>query len=526
MMNSTNRLFCRLDGLTPEAREQKRMATLKNLGLLETEAIPVFDEAIQTAARFLEAPICVLSLVIGDRVWFKSAVGLSSLGLMNQLASTRLLPKQEAFCTYVADSQQNFALHDTLSEPFWANGLLVQQFGIRSYLGTPLITAEGQCIGSLAVMDLVPRQFSSRDVEFLALSARWCLREFEREALLKAQPSQAQVNEWLAQERQIQTPDGIDLSKKSVSPIAAPVLTSEHAIKLKLLSQLTEELRTPLTAVIGMASVLIGETFGALTSKQKEYLQIIHNSGQQMNSLVNDILKMGVVEENAAQLKLNPLNVEMLCQQVINSLTEAAKHKRQDLRLSVEPGKRIWSLDKDKVQQSLYFLVASVIEFSEPGSEVRLHFSRRNETLNIAVWASHPWLDDGLPQINLPALPSLASPAIADETLLALGQSTIDSCHPGNSNGNLAGETLYEEEGNRVLTTSSLEAAFNRANQKQQDLHGNDPQKLLGLILGCHLAESHGGKIVVQGSPELGYRYVLILPKITSQENDLENPKS
>lgn len=503
MINSTNRLFCRLDGLNPQAREQQRLEILKNLNLLETETIPVFDEATQTAARFLDAPICVLSLMVDDSVWFKSAVGLSNLGLMNRLASTRKMSREEAFCTYVTDSQQNLVVNDTLSELAFARSILVQHYGVRAYLGTPLVTAEGQCIGALAVMDLVPRQFTNRDVEFLALSARWCLREFEREHLLKNQPSQAQVKEWLTLERQSEA-NSVQIigdRKKAIT-----TSTSAHAIKLKLLSQLTQELRTPLTAVIGMASVLIGEVFGSLTNKQKEYLEIIHNSGQQMNSLVNDLLKLGIVEENATQLKLIPVNIEMVCQQVINSLAEVAKQKRQELRLSIEPGRRIWLLDKDKVQQAIYFLVASVIESSEAESEVRIHFSRRNETLNVAVWVSHPWLGDGLPQVKLPTLPVANSFASGEETIYAIAQSPLQE----------------RQLDNRILTPSDLEEAFDRVREHRNPNDAN-PQQLLGLILGCHLAESHGGKIVVQGSPESGYRYILMLPKIVSEDKELDN---
>ncbi|MEY3825931.1 MAG: hypothetical protein RLZZ148_744, partial [Cyanobacteriota bacterium] len=47
-MPTSNRLFCRLDGLTPNVREQQRVSILKNLGLLETDTVPVFDEATQT----------------------------------------------------------------------------------------------------------------------------------------------------------------------------------------------------------------------------------------------------------------------------------------------------------------------------------------------------------------------------------------------------------------------------------------------------------------------------------------------
>lgn len=64
MLNSANRLFCCLDGLSPADREQQRVDTVKQLGLLDAETVPVFDEATQTAARFLESPLCILGIMV------------------------------------------------------------------------------------------------------------------------------------------------------------------------------------------------------------------------------------------------------------------------------------------------------------------------------------------------------------------------------------------------------------------------------------------------------------------------------
>ncbi|MDJ0658962.1 MAG: GAF domain-containing sensor histidine kinase [Crocosphaera sp.] len=488
IFNATNRLFCRLDGLSPAVREQKRVTTLKQLGLLDTETIPIFDEATQTAARFINAPICLLGTMVQDQFCLKSAVGLSRLGLMNNLASTRKIPRQEAFSTYVVDSEQPLVIHDTLQDPIFAKSSLVQHYGIRAFLGTPLITAEGQCLGTLAVMDLAPREFTPRDVEFLTITARWCLREFERNHLLKTQ--RPQENEWL----NLMTSDiGVSESHESrESSVAASINT----IKLQLLRQLIEEFRTPLTSVIGMSSVLQGGVFGSLTTKQQEYLKIIHSSGQQMNALVKEILTLGVSQNGHNELQLNPVNIEMLAQNTINSLAELVNQKRQTLRLSVEPGKRVWLLDKEIVRQGLYYLVMSILESGEVGGEVRIHVSRRSKTLNMAVWVSHPWLGDGLPQVNF-------HPSSGHKKLTQLHNS-LNSLEQN--------KTVISTVNDYVLRASSLEKLI-YAEQGSQ-AHSQNSQELLGLLLSCHLIENHGGKIMVQGSPESGYRYVLMLPKI------------
>ncbi|MEG3437833.1 GAF domain-containing sensor histidine kinase [Pannus brasiliensis CCIBt3594] len=495
MSNSSHRLFCRLDGLAPAAREQKRANVSKSLGLLETESVPVFDEATQTAARFLEVPICFLGIMVHDRLWIKASVGLSRLGLMNPLATSRQIPRSEAYCTYVVDAQQTLCIEDTLRETVFAGSILAQHYHVRSYLGTPLVTHDGFCIGTLAVMDTVPRQFAPKDIEFLALIARWCLREFERDHLLQARASRQE--EW--GEGAIDCPSrALETLDRSTRREPAYSISD---IKLELLGELTRELRTPLTTVIGMASILGGEVFGPLTHKQKEYVKLIHNSGQQLNTLVNEILRLETTREETGKPNLVPVNLEMLCQQILGDLSSMAAGKRQELRLSVEPGKRLFLLDKEKVQQALYYLVASSIESSETGGEVRVHISRRAATLNIALWVTHPWLGDGLPQVKLYAS-ALANGSVEREILPAWP----------------AIDRLEERATDRVLTIATLEENLARLKTHDGKREERSPQALLGLLLACYLAEHQNGKIVIQGSPESGYRYVLQLPKIETEE--------
>ncbi len=510
MNKPRNRLFCRLDGITAPARDQKRLMALSSLGLLKSEAVPVFEEATQTASNFTEAPICILGLAVEQELWFKSAFGLSTIGLMNQLASYRKVSLEESFSTYVIDSGQPLVIENTISDTVFASSNLTQHYGVRAYLGVPLISSEGLCIGTLEVMDVEPRQFSSKDIDFLALTARWCLREFERDYALKSQQQQnnpdSQNNATLTL---VQQPNW-DIKGNHSQAIAATANNSSNnnadstnLIKVKLLAQLTQELRTPLTSVIGMASVLRREVYGPLTNKQREYLEIIHNSGQNLISLVDEIVNLGILGDQDTEIKASSVDLEMLCQQVINGLGDLAKQHQQNIRLSVEPGNRIWFLDKDKVKQALYYLIISVLEMSESGGEVRIHVSRRNRALNIAVWLSHPWLGDGLPQVEFYSQSVTQALAIAESQ----GEDSISS---GMSDVLL---------GNRVLTASALMEVFNSEKRQEAKNPTKISRDILGLLFCCHLTELHQGKVIVQGSAESGYRYILQLPKINSEED-------
>ncbi|MEB3181869.1 MAG: GAF domain-containing sensor histidine kinase [Nostocaceae cyanobacterium] len=504
MVEPENNLFERSDGWAMGgSRDQQRLKALTELGLHQPEMIPVFEEATQTAAHFLDAPICILGFVDQERHWFKSAVGLSRLGLMNQLAQTRQLLRHESFCSKVVDSCQFLVINDThtFNDPSIVNSKLVQDYGIRAYVGAPLIDATGNCLGSLAVMDLSPRNFTRRDVEFLQVIARWSMSEFERNRLLKSTSTNSSgknAANWALTNSSV-TEVKINSSKPNNDT------TGGNQIKLELLEQLTQELRTPLTSVLGMASVMAREIYGPLTTKQKEYVEIIQHSGRYLLSLVNEIAELGTIDPLAHTLNLTPVDVEMLCQQAINTLEEAAHRRAQDIRLSLEPGRnRIWTLDKEKVRQMLYHLIFSVIQVSATGSVVRIHVSYKEEKLNITIWVSHPWLGDGLTEVD-PYLYTSPVPFMSRSEELAKYSPYSQEEEMG-----LLPVSTDLMPGLRVTHAEIINANIRPDVVKYHG--GNLSRESLGLLLSCQLAELHGGQISIQGSSESGYRYVVTLP--------------
>lgn len=480
-MNADHGLFCRIGEKSAAAREQERLHAVKEFGLLEPGSTPVFEETTQTAAHFLNVPVCVLGLMGEDQERLKSAIGLSRLGFMNDLATSRALPRSDSFCTHVVDSHQVLAIEDTLKHPFFANSLLTHRYGIRAYLGVPLMTSAGLCVGTLAVMDLVPRSFTSKEVEFLELTARWSVSEFERQLLLR-QNGAAPV-----------------LEKPAIVDASLPMA---QQVRVDLLSQLTQELRTPLTSVMGMASVLNREIYGPLTTKQKEYLDIIHSSGEYLLLLVNEILELSALNDSGQELNLTSVDIEMLCQRALSTLEQAAHRREQQVRLSVEPGRRVWLLDKAKVRQMLYHLIFSVIQSSTAGSVVRLHVSRKSSSLNFAVWVSHPWLGEGIYCEEAPPRSrTLAKVATAE------GQSDAAYWAEGFEPDDLRVD--FEVKPQPAPASSSEAFTSGKLNQS------------LGILLCRQLAELHGGRLMIQTVMESGYRYVISLPQVGDSSEEL-----
>lgn len=503
MVEPDNKMFnMKNDWSSQLSQEERRLKALSELSLRQSETIPVFEEATQTAAHFVSVPISILGFIDREFHWFKSAIGLSRLGLMNPLAETRQLLRQESFCNHVVKNTQVLEINDTRNyvDKKISDSKLAKDYGIRAYLGIPLIDAAGNCLGAIAVMDLVPRQFTHQEVEFLQIIARWSMSEFERNRLLQKTSIQPSVHEanWQIEE-EIEEKYQIILSPSIVSK--DPI--SVYNLKLELLGQLTQELRTPLTSVLGMASVLGREIYGPLTTKQREYVEIIQHSGRYLLSLVNEITELGAMTDSYA-MKLNtaPVDIEMLCQQAINTLEEVAHRREQDIRLSIEPGhSRIYPLDRDKVRQILYHLIFSVIQTSATGSLVRIHISYKENNLNITIWVSHPWSGDGMIDVE---------PFFHLKNLQNLELSSVISHFSSQSQKSnpLSSEPMLEDNDKQITMVDS-------SSVQEEELKSNFrlPRESLGLLLSSHLAQLHGGYISTQGSQKSGYRYILSLPK-------------
>jgi signal transduction histidine kinase len=473
----TKPLFCIWNKESVTFTESNRKLAIKNLNLISEKIIPIFDEATQTAANCLDISICCLGILSGEEYQIKSAFGLSNLGLMNDIAKTRKIDRQNAFATHVVDSSNSLVIENTLNDPFFGQSILAQHYGIISYLGVPLIISNGLCIGCLEVIDTKPRLFTATEINFLTITARWCIAEYERNQLTakkEINPDLDNAYQEINQNTLTVNFNEKDTSISIVEDKKNKYNNSEQYIRqlsFQLLNKLTQKLSIPLTSIIGMSSVLKQEIYGKLNSKQLEYLEIIHDSGQEMITLVDEVTKLASIKTEV-NLEFVPVDLENLGTQVIKSLESAARSREHTLRLSIEPGEKIWNLDREKVKKTLYYLLITIIEGSRAGGEIQIHISQRLQRLKINCWVNHPWLGDGM---------SFEKINSYEETL--------------KSNTNLT-QILQENDG----TNPEL----NQQNNYDYDL--------ICLLFSAYLASLQKGHISLQGSTESTYRFVISIP--------------
>lgn len=459
-------------------REIKRLRALEKSRLVEGNNLPIWEEAVRTMARFLDVPICIIGPIDSEWQWLKASVGWLELDPTHPQVGRFQIARSETFCSEAIERRRALSVRDTAAHPTLGQRVLVREYGIRAYLGVPLFSTEGECLGTIAVMDLAPRIFRPKEIEFAKTIARWTMREVECRSAIVPSP-------------------GISL----MSPQGAHRI-GEDTLEAYLIGRLLDELRTPLTSVLGMTSVLRREIYGPLRPKQKEYIRIIHNSGQYLLSLVEEILTLRELKGSDTPLELVATDLEMLCQQALKGLEPAADRKEQKIQLSVNPLHRIGVVDKGKVSQMLYHLAYRTIQSAEPGCTIRVHVYREGEDLNFAVWVSHPWLGDSLPDTEL----ELCQIPLSEE--LVAGTVAAESGNPPRMSFE-AGDTSHD----RASVIPILDCV--------RALGENPSRDRLGLLFSCELAQLHGGRIAVQGSAA-GYRYVISLPvtNLPSEEQE------
>ena len=148
---------------SPASQEIERLEALRRLELIDTAREPEFDELVELASALCETPIALLTLVDENRLWFKAAIGLE----------LREVPRQGSFCDCVMQQKDLVMVEETTSDERTAqNPLVVGETGARFVAGVPVESPGGFVLGTLCVIDRVPRTLSGLQAEALKILGR------------------------------------------------------------------------------------------------------------------------------------------------------------------------------------------------------------------------------------------------------------------------------------------------------------------------------------------------------------------
>lgn len=166
-------------------------------------------------------------------------------------------------------------------------------------------------------------------------------------------------------------------------------LTHLNRLKDQFLDCISHELKSPLTSVIGLSTLLKKEKIGKLNERQSRYAEMIYQSGHQLMTLLNDLLDLTRLE--TGQLKLTPtwLDIRQVCQRAYQTIF--AKYQTNGDRLipftlSIAPHLEQVLADDMRLQQMLVYLLDNAIKFSQDGEAVGIKVDFWGDWLAFTVW--------------------------------------------------------------------------------------------------------------------------------------------
>ncbi|MGD9850457.1 MAG: GAF domain-containing protein [Nitrospirales bacterium] len=165
------------------AGEVQRLQALSSFQILDTLPELAFDDLTFLAGNICQTPIALISLVDDHRQWFKSKVGISADETSRDIA----------FCAHCILQSDLMVVPDALADSRFAdNALVTEEPNIRFYAGTPLTTVGGHNLGTLCVIDRVPRELTQNQKKSLEALGRQVMAQLElrrqlieRDSLLK-----------------------------------------------------------------------------------------------------------------------------------------------------------------------------------------------------------------------------------------------------------------------------------------------------------------------------------------------------
>lgn len=268
--------------------EPARLASLYRHGVLDTEREAIFDNLAELAATICEAPIALISLVDESRQWFKAKVGFEA----------QETSRAVSFCAHAILQPDLFVVPDTLHDHRFAdNPLVIEQPNIRFYAGAPLFTPEGHGLGTLCVIDRVPRQ----------------LAPGQQNALLVLRAQAEKLLELRRVTRDLETANlELDAFNQTVS----------------------HDLRVPLRAINGFSEILVKDHAATIGQEARDLLQRISGAGLRMEQMITDLLNLSRLSHHVH--RFGRVNLTQLAQEAIAEFQKMEPARRVAINIHPE----------------------------------------------------------------------------------------------------------------------------------------------------------------------------------------------
>ncbi len=300
--------------------ETSRLVALRDLGILDTGPTEDFDRIVALAAEIFEVPIALISLVDADRQWFKAEFGLDASQTGRDIS----------FCGHAILQDGTMVVNDALTDPrFEDNPLVCGHPNIRFYAGRPLKSPLGYSLGTLCLIDTMPRQLDRQQLSILDKLGDLV----ERELMMHG--------EAIRQQRFNDT--------KSI-----------------LISSISHELRTPTNTLLGNLHLLLEQTH---SPPGQHFLREAVSSAEHIAGMLGDMVDLAQFEAGLFELEALPFNFRNLLSELAAVSTHHCKIRELEFELQVSESVPQWLLgNESRVRQLLSNLLDNALHYTMNGA--------------------------------------------------------------------------------------------------------------------------------------------------------------
>jgi len=364
------------------ARQTAVAGTLRVMASSPSNLQAVFDAILSDAARLTRATGGVIRLL--DATGTLRFVAHYSHGgqSLAKLQNASLPVDENSASTRAMREQRAVQINDIRGEgPEWCAPFEPGPW--RTALAIPLLQ-DNDAIGVIVVFRDIVEPFTDQQVELLTTFADQAVVAIKNATLF---------HELQARTRELEG--------------ANDRLTQIDKLKSGFLSNVSHELKTPLTAIGSLVDNMLDGLTGTLNAKQTHYVSGIKNSTERLARLIHDLLDLSVIESGRIELKMAQFSLPSLIREVAEVLTPVAQEKSIALVLPsmMMNGDHIAWADRDKITQVLTNLISNAVKFTPSAGKVEL---------GLETTGDGRWLQVGVSDTG-PGIPPAEARLIFDE---------------------------------------------------------------------------------------------------------------
>ncbi len=301
--------------------DEARLKKLYGYEILDTPSEEAFDKIAKLAAQIFDTPSAFVSFVDKDRVFFKANISTIEDNVVLRKDSLCSLAILEDQITVFSDTHQ---VPDLLESPH-----VSCKGGIRFYAGAPLKTSEGHQLGTICVVDAVPRKATEKQLRMLETLSSIVIDELESR------------------------------------------LAARKAIRVQtdLIHMAVHDLKNPALNISALTNMILRQTAGsgAVEGLAGKIKYCADDIVQRLETLLN----LSQIEEGDFQLNFETVDLADLLGEVKNNFELLARQKRQTITLNCPDGLQL-RMDKTRIREVFENLLSNAIKYSHPESAISI----------------------------------------------------------------------------------------------------------------------------------------------------------